>query len=214
VRPVLDLLQLALDDADQAVQVGGGEAGHGPLEQRPDALRGIKVRRVRGQPVDPQPCLSGCRRSRSGMLVIQVTRDSSASSGRPKRTACEILEVLFSQIRTSADRRTRPCTYTACGRAAPCRRYRRCSRARPWPLAERPDLIPCTASGDPDHEANTPNRYQAETYADQDRRAADRLVALARISRSAVPYMATRRSTGSAMTIGSGSGGRPEASVR
>jgi hypothetical protein len=58
------------------------------------------------------------------------------------------------------------------------------------------------------------NRYQAEAYADQDRRAADRLVALARTSRSAVPYTATRRSTGSAMTIGSGSGGRPEASVR
>src|SRR6185437_6715144 len=38
VGPVLDLLQLALDDADQAVQVGGGEVGHGPLEQRPDAL--------------------------------------------------------------------------------------------------------------------------------------------------------------------------------
>jgi hypothetical protein len=30
------------------------------------------------------------------MLVIQVTRESSASSGQPKRTACEILEVLFS----------------------------------------------------------------------------------------------------------------------
>src|SRR5260221_461697 len=53
--PVLDLLQLALDDADQAVQVGGGEVGHGPLEQRPDALGGIKVRRVRGQPADAQP---------------------------------------------------------------------------------------------------------------------------------------------------------------
>src|SRR5215469_849669 len=38
VGPVLDLLQLALDDADQAVQVGGGEVDHGPLEQRPDAL--------------------------------------------------------------------------------------------------------------------------------------------------------------------------------
>src|SRR5262249_53507351 len=38
VRAVLDLLQLALDDADQAVQVGGGEVGHGPLEQRPDAF--------------------------------------------------------------------------------------------------------------------------------------------------------------------------------
>jgi len=39
VRPVLDLLQLALDDADQAVQAGGGEVGHRALEQRPDALR-------------------------------------------------------------------------------------------------------------------------------------------------------------------------------
>ena len=37
VGPVLDLLQLALDDPDQAVHVGGGEVGHGPLEQRPDA---------------------------------------------------------------------------------------------------------------------------------------------------------------------------------
>jgi pyruvate/2-oxoglutarate dehydrogenase complex dihydrolipoamide dehydrogenase (E3) component len=36
--PVLDLLQLALDDPDQAVQIGGGEIDHGPLEQRPDAL--------------------------------------------------------------------------------------------------------------------------------------------------------------------------------
>src|SRR6266536_2715815 len=57
VRPVLDLLQLALDDADQAVQVGRGKVDHGPLEQRPDAFRGIEVRRVRGQPVDPQPFL-------------------------------------------------------------------------------------------------------------------------------------------------------------
>jgi len=39
VGPVLDLLELALDDADQGVHVGGGEVGHGPLEQRPDALR-------------------------------------------------------------------------------------------------------------------------------------------------------------------------------
>ena len=38
VGPALGLRQLALDDADQAVQVGGGEVGHGPLEQRPDAL--------------------------------------------------------------------------------------------------------------------------------------------------------------------------------
>ena len=55
VGPVLDLLELAFDDADQAVQVGGGEVGDGPLEQRPDALDRIDVRRVRGQPVDPQP---------------------------------------------------------------------------------------------------------------------------------------------------------------
>ena len=38
VGPVLDLLELALDDADQAVQVGGGEVGDGPLEDGPDAL--------------------------------------------------------------------------------------------------------------------------------------------------------------------------------
>jgi len=37
--PVLDLL--ALDDADQAVHVGGGEVDHGPLEQRPDARSGV-----------------------------------------------------------------------------------------------------------------------------------------------------------------------------
>ena len=33
VWAVLDLLQLALDDADQAGLVGGGEVGDGPLEQ-------------------------------------------------------------------------------------------------------------------------------------------------------------------------------------
>ena len=38
VGAVLDLLELALDDADQAVQVGRGEVDDGPLEQRPDAL--------------------------------------------------------------------------------------------------------------------------------------------------------------------------------
>jgi hypothetical protein len=42
VGPVLDLLELALDDADQAGLVGGGVVGHGPLEQRPDALAGFK----------------------------------------------------------------------------------------------------------------------------------------------------------------------------
>jgi len=45
VGPVLDLLQLALDDADQAGLVGGGEVGDRPLEQRPDAL-------IRSQPAD------------------------------------------------------------------------------------------------------------------------------------------------------------------
>jgi hypothetical protein len=38
VGPLLDLPQLAFDDADQAVQVCGGEVDHGPLEQRPNAL--------------------------------------------------------------------------------------------------------------------------------------------------------------------------------
>ena len=74
VGPVLDLLQLALDDADQAVQVGGGEVGHGPLEQRPDALGGIKVRRVGGQPVDPQPglVLRGEVRQFRGEVDVEV----------------------------------------------------------------------------------------------------------------------------------------------
>jgi hypothetical protein len=74
VGPVLDFLQLALDDADQAVQVGGGEVGDGPLEQRPDALRGIKVWRVRGQPVDPQPglILLGEVRQLRGEMDVEV----------------------------------------------------------------------------------------------------------------------------------------------
>jgi hypothetical protein len=55
VGPVLDLLQLALDYADQAGLVCGGEVGHGPLEQRPDALGRIHVRRVCGQPIEAQP---------------------------------------------------------------------------------------------------------------------------------------------------------------
>src|SRR6266566_8127195 len=77
VGPVLDLLQLALDDPDQAVQVGGGEVGHGPLEQRPDALRRIKVWRVRGQPVYPQPgfVLRGERRQFRGEVDVEVIPD-------------------------------------------------------------------------------------------------------------------------------------------
>jgi hypothetical protein len=38
VGSVLDLLQLALDDTDETVQVGDDEVGDGPLEQRPDAF--------------------------------------------------------------------------------------------------------------------------------------------------------------------------------
>jgi hypothetical protein len=74
VGPVLDLLQLSLDDPDQAVQVGGGEVGDGPLKQRPDALRRIKVWRVRGQPVYPQPglVLRGKRRQFRGEVDVEV----------------------------------------------------------------------------------------------------------------------------------------------
>ena len=72
--PVLDLLQLALDDADQAVQVGGGEVDDGPLEQGPDALGGIKVRRVGGQPEDPQPFVvfRGEVRQFGGQVDVEV----------------------------------------------------------------------------------------------------------------------------------------------
>ena len=84
VGPVLDLLQLALDDADQAVQVGGGEVGHGPLEQRPDALRRIQVRRVRGQPVDPQPglVLRGELRQFRGQVDVEVIPDPDQRGGQ------------------------------------------------------------------------------------------------------------------------------------
>src|SRR5437762_1120729 len=82
VGPVLDLFQLALDDADQAVQVGGGEVGHGPLEQRPDALRRIHVRRVRGQPVDRSHSLFASAKSASSgarwMLRLSQTQISGA----------------------------------------------------------------------------------------------------------------------------------------
>jgi hypothetical protein len=46
VGPVLDFLQLALDDADQAGLAGGGEVGYGPLEQRPDALSRFAITRL------------------------------------------------------------------------------------------------------------------------------------------------------------------------
>jgi hypothetical protein len=77
VGPVLDLLELALDDADQAVQVGGGEVGDGPLEQRPVALRRVEVRRVGGQPVDAQPglVLLGEVRQVRGEVDVEVVPD-------------------------------------------------------------------------------------------------------------------------------------------
>src|SRR6266702_7396933 len=85
VGAVLDLLQLALDDADQALQVGGGEVGDGPLEQRPDALRGIKIWRVRGQLVDPQPGLillgEVCQLGRQ--MDVEVVPDPDQRGGQP-----------------------------------------------------------------------------------------------------------------------------------
>ena len=47
-------------------------------------------------------------------------------------------------------------------------------------LADRPGEMAGIGPIDPDHEANTLDRYQTGAYADQDSRAADRLVALAR----------------------------------
>src|SRR5690242_9772573 len=84
VRTVLDLLQLALDDADQAVQVGGGEVGDGPLGQRPDALDRIDVRRVRGQPADPQPglVLLGEVRQLGGQVDVEVVPDPDQRGGQ------------------------------------------------------------------------------------------------------------------------------------
>ena len=84
VGPVLDLLQLALDDADQAVQVGGGEVDHGPLEQRPDALHRINVRRVRRQPVDPQPGLILLREVRQlrRQVDVEVIPDPDQRGGQ------------------------------------------------------------------------------------------------------------------------------------
>jgi hypothetical protein len=84
--PVLNLLHFALDDADQAVEVGGGEVGDGPLEQRPDPFGRIEVRRVRGQPVDPQPgfVLRGEVRQLRGQVDVKSAR-SAVLAFRPAR---------------------------------------------------------------------------------------------------------------------------------
>ena len=75
--PTLDLLQLMLDDADQADLVRGGEVGRGPLEQRPYALRRIQVRRLCGQSVNPQPVLvlRGEGRLVRGQADVEVIPD-------------------------------------------------------------------------------------------------------------------------------------------
>jgi hypothetical protein len=55
---VLDLLQAVPDDLDQVAVAGDGEVGqHAALEHRPDALDGIEVRGIGGQPEHPQPGL-------------------------------------------------------------------------------------------------------------------------------------------------------------
>jgi hypothetical protein len=84
VGPVLDLLQLALDDPDQAVHVGGGEVGDGPLEQRPDALGGIEVRRAGGQPVNAQPgrVLLGEVRELGCQVDVEVIPDPDQRGGQ------------------------------------------------------------------------------------------------------------------------------------
>jgi hypothetical protein len=97
VGPVLDLLQLALDDAGQAVHVGGGEVGHGPLEQRPDALRRIKVRRVSRQPVDPQPrlVLRGEVRQVRRQVDVEVIPDPHHRGGQvPVRSDDQVPVIL------------------------------------------------------------------------------------------------------------------------
>ncbi len=66
--PVLDLLQPALDDADQAVQVGGGEVDHRPFEQRPDAS-------ARSRGAQPSPGSSG----RSRPSEANAARSTPAS---------------------------------------------------------------------------------------------------------------------------------------
>src|SRR6185312_2140906 len=72
------------DDADQAGHVSGGEIDHGPLEQRPDALRWIHVRRVRGQPVHPQPGLILCCEARQlrGQVDVEVIPDPDQGRGQ------------------------------------------------------------------------------------------------------------------------------------
>ena len=85
VGPVLDLLQLALDDADQAVHVGGGEVGDSPLEQRPDALGRVEAGRVGGQPVDAQPFLvrGGEVRQFRRQVDVEVIPAPPQRRGRP-----------------------------------------------------------------------------------------------------------------------------------
>jgi hypothetical protein len=90
MRPVLDLLQLALDDPDQAVQVGSGEVGDGALEQRPDVLGGIQVRRISGQPVNAQPgsvLLGDVREFRGEVDVLTSSGNTRSGQCAADRTS-------------------------------------------------------------------------------------------------------------------------------
>src|SRR5712691_6794965 len=75
VGPVLDLLQLALDDADQAVQVGGGEVGHGPLDT-------VRQRPFPQLELQPGPLLRAQLLPRTGPL------DRSASAPPSRQARC------------------------------------------------------------------------------------------------------------------------------
>lgn len=75
-QPVLGLLQLVLDDAGQAVQVGGHEAGHGPLEQRPDALGRIRSSAYAGSPYTQSQAAFSSAKVASSCLVLEA--DESA----------------------------------------------------------------------------------------------------------------------------------------
>jgi hypothetical protein len=79
-QPVLDLLQLALDDADQAVQVGGDEAGYGPLEQRPDALGRIRSSAYAGSRYTRGQAAFSSAKVASSCLVLEA--DESALVAR------------------------------------------------------------------------------------------------------------------------------------
>jgi hypothetical protein len=72
MEPVLDLHQLALADADQAVQVGGGEVGHSRL-QRPDALGPIRPSAYAGSRYTRSQAAFSSAKVASSCLFLEVT---------------------------------------------------------------------------------------------------------------------------------------------